>query len=208
LPNARAAAPKTIGTRPKARARSVAAARQGQDTTTKAGAALVSADKPLTDQQRLFVKFWAQGESPMSASVKAGYSDGGTFAYRMIYMPNILAAYRLEKEAYEAASGMNRKRVIEGFIEAIEMAKVMADPGVMVAGWREVGKMCGYYEPTKVNVNVNHTGQIAMERLDKMSDAELIEFMRKQTEAIALESGAPQLPGEAHEDDADGSAAP
>lgn len=176
----------------------LAAARRGINTSNKAGAALVSAEKPLTDQQRAFVKFWAQGESPLSAAHKAGYTDGGTSAYRMIYQPNVLALYQAEKQAYEAASGMNRKRVIDGFLEAIDMAKTMADPGVMVGGWREIGKMCGYYEPVQVKHTVSVEGKTLLDRMENMSDDELFQIiekrMQEQAEVQAQRASMKALP--------------
>lgn len=182
--------------------RSVETARaRGRSTNTKHEAALIDPDKPLSDMQRLFVKYWASGESPLSASVKAGYTDGGSFAYRMIYMPNILRAYQAEKEAFERDSGMSRKRVIEGMLESIEMAKTMAEPSTMVAGWREIGRMCGYYEPVQVKHTVTHEGKVLMERLDKLSDEELMELIQKQAQAIVAPAAA--LPSPGAEDDFD-----
>lgn len=185
--------------RAKARARSVDDARKGIDTGTKAGAELIDPDKPLTDVQRMFVKFWAAGESPASAASRCGVQV--SYAYRLIYMPNVLKAYRAEKEAYEQASGMNRKRVIDGFLEAVEMAKTMAEPATMVAGWREIGKMCGYYEPVQVKHTVTHEGKIIHDRLDKLTDDELFELIQKQAAAMAPQH--PQLPGHVHGSDED-----
>lgn len=175
----------------------VTAARAGKNTSSNAVAALVSVDKPVTDQQRLFVKFWAQGESPLSASHKAGYADGGTFAYRMINMPNILALYQEEKAAYERDSGMNRKRVIDGFLEAIEMSKTMAEPSTMVAGWREIAKMCGYYEPVQVKHTVTHEGKILLDRMESLSDDELFEVIQRQAKAIGEGNGTDRIGSEA-----------
>lgn len=178
---------------------------RGKDTTTKAGAALVAVDKPLTQQQRAFVKFWAQGESPLMASVKAGYADGGTYAYRMIHQPNILALYNEEKAAYERDSGMNRKRVIDGFLEAVDMAKMLGEPSTMVAGWREIAKMVGYYEPVRVQHTVTHEGKLQVEKLDRMTDAELMELIQQQ--ALAQAQQALPAPGE-HDDHDAGAEAP
>lgn len=189
-----------INGRAKARARSIADARKAPETTSKALAMQVSEDKPLTDIQRMFVKFWAAGESPASAASRCGIQT--SYAYRLIYMPNVLKVYRAEKEAYEQASGMNRKRVIDGFLEAIEMAKVMAEPSTMVAGWREISKMCGYYEPVQVKHTVTHEGKILHDRLDKLSDAELFELIQKQAQQLAA-GQSPQLPGDAHGSDED-----
>lgn len=144
-------------------------ARTGIDTSNYAGAEQIDPNKPLTDKQKLFVKHWAAGESIISASARAGYGDGATYAYRMVRMPNVLRLYAQEKQAYEAAGQMTRKRVMDGLLEAAEMAKLMAEPASMVSAWREIGKMCGYYAP----VEVKHSIAGGRQRLEGLSDAEL-----------------------------------
>lgn len=190
--------------------RSIATARErGINTSTKAGAALIDPDKPLTEQQKLFVHYWARGESILSASLKAGYQDGGTYAYRLVHQPNILKMYQAEKDAYERDSGMNRKRVIDGLLEGIEMAKTMAEPSSMIAGWREIGKLCGYYEPVQVKHTVDVQGKILVDRMEKLSDAELFELIQKQAAAISGNPALiPQDPDHDTSDVADGSEAP
>ena len=56
------------------------------------------------------------------------------------------------------------------------MAKIKADPLTMIAGWREVGKMCGFYEPTKTKIEVSVQGQVLIQRLNAMSDEELLKL--------------------------------
>lgn len=137
-------------------------------------AAASSPDKPLTELQKTFVRYWAQGESIHSASVKAGYKDAAA-GYITARMPAALALYDAEKKAYEEAAQMTRKRVMDGLLDAAEMAKLMAEPSSMVAAWREIGKMCGYYEPVKLKVDVTLNGQ--RNRLERMTDAELEEMV-------------------------------
>ena len=153
-------------------------AQRGLDTGSQAGAALVSPDKPLTDKQKLFVQHWARGETVPSASRLAGYGDGGSFAYRLIHMPNVLKMYNEEKAAYEASCHMTRKRVMDGLLESIEMAKALSEPASMISGWREVAKLCGYYEPVTKKLEINLTGRAVMNRLDKLSDAELLRLVQ------------------------------
>ena len=150
------------------------------------GTAEANPDRPLTTRMKEFVKLWAQGETILSAAIRAGYNDGGTYAYRLAKDPAILKIYHREKEAYAAAVGMTRQKVMEGLLEAVEMAKIQADPTAMIAGWREVGKMCGYYEPVKKQIDVNLTGNVVMQRLNKLSDAELLKLIETET-ANALE---------------------
>lgn len=150
-------------------------------------AAATDEDKPLTEKQLVFVRAWASGESIKTASARAEYNDGATFAYRMTKMPNVLKAYHEEKAKYEAAGQMSRKRVMDGLLEAVEMAKLMAEPSTMVSGWREIGKMCGYYEPTKIQIEHNITGDVTVRQLNGMSDAELLKLIKApKAEAVEL----------------------
>lgn len=150
---------------------------RGIDTSTNEGAAMVSPDKPLTEKQKLFVKHWAEGESISSASARAGYADGGTLAYRMVRMPNILALKAKYEAAYEAASQMSRKKVMDMLIESYDMAKLTSEPATMVSAAREIGKMCGYYAPVEVKMKVDVTGNIVVDRLNALSDAELLKII-------------------------------
>lgn len=169
------------------KANRVAALRaRSPNTSSNAGVAEANPDRPLTTRMKEFVKLWAQGETILSAALRAGYNDGGTYAYRLAKDPAILKIYHREKEAYAAAVGMTRQKVMEGLLEAVEMAKIQADPTAMIAGWREVGKMCGYYEPVKKQIDVNITGNVVMQRLNKLSDAELLKLIETET-ANALE---------------------
>jgi phage terminase small subunit len=145
--------------------------------------------KPLTEKQRLFVKFWAQGESILSASSKAGYNDGGTYAYRLARYPNVLRIYEEEKRLYAESCQMTRKQVMDGLMDAIEMAKLMAEPATMVSGWREIGKLCGYYEPVKRTLDINISGNIVHERMNRLSDAELLKLIQQGVEQEVLTDG-------------------
>lgn len=149
---------------------------------------LKSPDRHLTDKQKLFVKKWAAGDSIAGAAFGAGYSDGGQMGYRMARDPAIVALYNAEKVAYEKAVGMSRERVMNGLEEAIDMARTLADPQAMIAGWREVGKMCGYYAPVQVKVDVNINDNSAYARLSRMSDAELLALAEKDKLVLDVEA--------------------
>lgn len=151
-------------------------------TTSAASAARVSAGKPLTDQQKAFVRYWAQGDSKSNAARRAGYADD-KFVYRLIRMPNVLALKAKYEAKYEADAQMDRKQVLAGLKESIDMAKLMAEPMTMIAGWREIGKMCGYYAPVETKLKVDVNGNITMRTLTAMTDAELLEMIEQGAEA-------------------------
>lgn len=157
--------------------------RAAVNTGTIAGAALVDPDKPLTEKQRLFVKYWAQGETITSASARAGYNDGATYAYRMVKMPNVLKLYNAEKALYEQASQMTRKKVMDGLLEGIEMCRLTSDGPGVITGWKTVGQMCGYFEPVKRRLDINVTGQLQVQNMSRMSDAELLRVIQQGAQA-------------------------
>ena len=170
----------------------LATPRKYRDTCTNASASLVSVDKPLTEKQKNFVKFWAQGDSIPNATLRAGFSGDGV-GYRLKEQPNVLALYRAEKAKYEEAAQMTRKKVMDGLQEAIDMAKLMSEPASMISGWREIGKMCGYYAPVEHKVKVDVTGNIVLNKLNSLSDAELLKIItegaKNGSTALAPELG-------------------
>jgi len=160
--------------------RGVSAARsRGVDTSNLSAAELaevIDPDKPLTDKQKLFVKFWAEGESLSTAGVRAGY-ESSAVPYRLAKYPNVLQLYHQIKAKYEEAGQMTRQKVMDGLLEGVEMAKLMAEPMTMISGWREIGKMCGYYAPVEHKIKVDVSGNVVIDRLNGMSDAELLKVI-------------------------------
>lgn len=164
---------------PEGQAKRIAALRKASASSSDAAVIeTYNPDRPLTEKQRLFVKEWAGGETILSASVRAGYADGGTMAYRLAKDPAVLKLYNIEKALYEEAAQMTRKKVMEGFLEAADMARVQADPTALVGAWREVGKMCGYYEPVKRSLTIDIKGDISVKRLESASDADLLKLIK------------------------------
>ena len=87
---------------------------------------------------------------------------------------------------------MTRKKVMDMHLEAFEMAKLMAEPASMVSAAREIGRMCGYYEPVKHTVDVNVKGEVAVRQLNAMSDSDLLKLI---TGGAALSLPAPEDTG-------------
>lgn len=114
-----------------------------------------------------------------------------SYVYRMLEMPNVKAALAIEREAYVAQSNMTKKKVMDGLIESIEMAKLMSEPMTMISGWREVGKLCGFYEPTRHKVDISVNGAVVLEQMNALSDEELLKMIEEgSTKALypALEA--------------------
>lgn len=155
---------------------SVVRTKAAKSNSSAASASEIDVDKPLTDKQKAFVQSWAKGNSVGRASLEAGFSDDG-IGYRLVRQPNILALKAQYEAKYEEESQMSRKKILGMHMEAFEMAKLMAEPATMVSAARELGKLCGYYQPVEHRVKVDITGNIILDRMNSMSDAELLKVI-------------------------------
>lgn len=142
----------------------------------------------LTEMQREFVHQYVHNKMNQTAAARlAGFNQPGTAAHALVRNPKVIRAIAEEREEYARASQMSRQKVIDGFAESIDMARIQADPLTMIAGWREIGKMCGFYEPTKTKIEVTHNGQVMIQKLAAMSDEELLELASGDPGALMLE---------------------
>lgn len=143
--------------------------------------------KPLTAQQESFVRYYVDdGMSLSGAARKAGFSNGTM----VMKGAAVRRAVELRREEYAAASRVSKKRVVDGMLEAIEAAKLKADPAVMVAGWKEIGRLCGHYEPTKTQIEVSVNGQVMLQKMTAMSDEELLRLASEDAvDADVIEAG-------------------
>ncbi len=136
-------------------------------------------DRPLSELQLQFVRLWASGETPRTAAILAGYSEGSaSVSWRLTRDPAILKLYHAEKKLYEEAEGHTKKRVMSMLQEAYDCAKMVSEPASMVAAAREIGKMAGHYEP-EVKININIGGKV-LDRMNTMTDDELLKIMNSE----------------------------
>lgn len=146
-------------------------------------------DKPLSAKQKLYVDLITnRGVSKRAAARLAGFGEssqnGGSHIRELESSANVQAALAKSRSQNEAAVLMTKKKVMEGFLESIEMAKSKGDPFVMIAGWREVAKMCGYYEPIKHKLEIDAKGQIIVQRLQTLTDAQLVQLAQGESSDI------------------------
>lgn len=74
-----------------------------------------------------------------------------------------------------SATQITRADAIAGIMEAIDMAKLCADPASMIRGWSEIAKMLGYYAPEVKKLEITATGDNLVKKYEQMSDDELME---------------------------------
>jgi hypothetical protein len=133
----------------------------------------------LDPRERIFAQNIANGVPTSQAGRLAGYKNPNKLSYRVLKRVHVAQAIDHLAKQNRAASNMDREKVMKGFAEAIDMAKLQGDASTMVAGWREIGRMCGLYEPDKKTVDVNLTGKRLIGKLETLTTAELFELVEK-----------------------------
>jgi hypothetical protein len=62
-----------------------------------------------------------------------------------------------------------------GLLEAAALAKEQMNPAGMVAAWKQVGLLMGYYSPERIKVDI--AGRLQMGRMSQLSDVDLLKII-------------------------------
>ena len=86
---------------------------------------------------------------------------------------------KLVRDEIAAKIMVTKGDVVQGMLNAVAVAK---DSMELVTAWREIGKLLGHYEETKIRIEqsikqeVNHTHKLEGVDLKVLSDAELMQY--------------------------------
>lgn len=132
----------------------------------------------LTSRQAKFVLHFLVSGNGTRAAIEAGFSPASArvTAHRLLTKAAVRAAIAARQGVDARRLEIERQDVIQGLLEGVAAAKSQANPAAMIAGWREIGKMLGFYAPEvrRVEVGPRHGGLLA--RFGAMTDAELAAF--------------------------------
>lgn len=147
----------------------------------------------LDPQVRKFCVKVAEGYNPSDAARAAGFADPGKTGKDLMRRPTVRKALNVMIERTMQVSEITREDVIEGFKDAINIARQQSEAMGMIAGWREIGKMLGMYE-AKVKVEITGGAGELQRQLQGMSDADLLKLVHERSQLL------PPIEGELAED--------
>lgn len=132
----------------------------------------------LTPKQSRFVHEYLVDANGTRAAIAAGNGRAGArvAAHRLLTNANVQKALEARQHADATRLSIARENAIQGLLGAIQDAKEQRDPAAVISGWREVGRMLGFYAPDarRVQVSADRRGDDGLHRYDRMSDAELL----------------------------------
>jgi phage terminase small subunit len=130
----------------------------------------------LSPKQLAFVEQYVLDHNAARAARAAGYSAASAHVTgcRLLRVPKVAEAIREREEVAARRLELDRQKVIQRLQEAIELAKIKADPAAMIRGWVEIDKMCGLYEPVRTRVEISASSAELAVRIREMRDEELL----------------------------------
>jgi len=94
--------------------------------------------------------------------------------------PGFQVALDVEHRRSQVVSNMSRKTVMRGLLEAIDMAKDQRQPAGMISGWKEIGRMCGFYEPERREVVLSMDSTKLVEEMKGLTKERLMLLANEQ----------------------------
>ncbi len=133
----------------------------------------------LTARQLRFIDEYMIDSNGAAAAVRAGYSPktAREMASENLSKPHISAVLRERQAQVSSELQITCTGVIKGLLEAFEIAKTERNPASMVSAMATVAKMLALHSPEVKKVELDVQGQLAMGRMNALSDAELLRII-------------------------------
>jgi phage terminase small subunit len=131
----------------------------------------------LTAKQAKFVDEYLVDGNGARAAVAAGYGVAGARvrAHRLTRDNRAVQAEIAARQGVDSRRlQIERQDVIQGLLEAVQMARERQEPAVMVTSCRELGRMLGFYAPKSHTLEVGAVDDSDMETYQRMTDGELM----------------------------------
>lgn len=132
---------------------------------------IVSKQEEIKAKNEAYAHAIVCGASKKDAAAAAGYHPSS--------MNNVQRQEEVQLLVNEARSNLReistikKLDVLDIMIEAIDMARTLADPAQMINGAREVGRMMGFYEPETIKIEHTLNSNVMASKFKQMTDEEL-----------------------------------
>lgn len=149
---------------------------------------VMSSTAELTTKQAKFVAEYLVDGNGAGAAVRAGYSPSGAHvtASRMLRNATPVARAIETRQTSDATRlSLRRDDVLAGLLEAVDQARAQGNPAALVSAWKTIAHLQGYFSLARVKLDVAVTGNVDMDRLTRLSDAELLKMVAAGTAGVA-----------------------
>lgn len=136
----------------------------------------------IDERRKIVADALLEGHSQADALRAGGYHP--TNADNVMRQEDVQQYLAEARGELQDITTLKRLDVINIFIEAIDMARTLADPAQMINGAKEVGKMLGFYEPERISIEHSGTVTAMAAKFKQLTDEELYEIASKRAKTI------------------------
>lgn len=136
----------------------------------------------IEEQRKVFADVLMESGSKSKAARAAGYHPSNVD--NVMRQEDVQEYLQEARSQIEDVSTLRRVDVMNIFLEAIDMARTLADPGQMINGADKVAKMMGYYAPETLKLEVEQNSKALTNKFRQLSDAELYEIAAGRAKVI------------------------
>lgn len=131
----------------------------------------------LSKQQAIYVAARAKNHTKQESAIMAGYKVEENGVVKVERSEKVQTALTDARTETAKALKVTKEMIAQGFLDAAEMARVMADPQAMVRAYSELGKMLGMYAEEKKKVT-HEIGEKTLDALKGLPDHELAKLAK------------------------------
>jgi hypothetical protein len=91
--------------------------------------------------------------------------------------PHIMQARELVRKQVRGNVAITKEDVVFGVRDAIDRAKIIAEPATEIRGWEVISKLLGYDAPQKIDINVRETISVVQQQMRSLPDDKLVELL-------------------------------
>lgn len=123
------------------------------------------------DEQKLIYNIEVLG----MPAARAADLCGMTTTYKnALIRPEVQEARAKLKNQLRQSTSITREDVVNGYKEAIDMARLMNDAMPMIAGWREISKILGFDKPQEIKVTIEGGVREMRRQIRSLPESELL----------------------------------
>lgn len=137
----------------------------------------------LSTRQARFVQEYLIDGCGARAAIRSGVARSGAhvWASRALRKATVSAALATRQARDATRLSLRREDVLTGLLEAVTQAREQRNPAAMIAGWREVAKLLGFYKPEAVqNTSLTPAQAAIRSKYSEMPDSELLALLAGQ----------------------------
>lgn len=123
-------------------------------------------------EQELVYNIEVLGMKPARAAELAGVPDIVAASRK----PEVVAARHILRESVRQYANVTRADIVVGIRDAIDQARVIADPMAQIRGWVEIASLTGLDRPKRVELSVANSVETQRRQIAQLPDSELMQI--------------------------------